>query len=57
MSAPRAGSCVAPTASLYVVLKRGKPLVFAGNQNTIYVSFTPWSIHSTMLDFRYPLDH
>lgn len=42
---------MAPTGSLDV-LNRGKPLVFAGNQNKIYVS----SSHSTMRDFRLPLD-
>lgn len=46
---------MAPTGSLDV-MKRGKPLVFAGNQNTIYVLSSPWSSHSTMRDFRLPLD-
>lgn len=38
------------------VLKRGIPLVFAGNHNTLYVSSIPWSSHSMMHDVRLPLD-
>jgi hypothetical protein len=55
MSAPRTEGCVAPTANLDV-LKRGRPLVFARNQKTIYLSSSLWSSHSTTRDFRLPLD-
>jgi hypothetical protein len=54
-SAERTGGCVAPTDSLEV-LKRGEPLFFAGDQKATYVSLSPWSSHSTMRDFRLPLD-
>jgi len=49
MLVPRTGGCVVPTASLHV-------LILAGNQNTIYVSSSPWSSHSTMRDFKLSLD-